>query len=138
MANQVLSPTGFEYLHLLCFLSYSAFLLICWTKVGKNENKIKGKTTKNPPNKQVPDPPIRQSSDTIFSCMSDFSCCYLSRQFGFCFTEVTRVLLAGGMGKESNPLNTQAVNTNGLARKKTVSEMVSEKCWQYAFMLKNN
>jgi len=43
--------------------------------------------------KKEKDPPVRQNADAMFSRMSDFSCCYLSRQFVFCFTEVTRLLL---------------------------------------------
>jgi len=52
----------------------------------KNEMKTKKK-------KKEKDPPVRQNADAMFSRMSDFSCCYLSRQFVFCFTEVTRLLL---------------------------------------------
>jgi len=67
------------------------------------------KTKEKVPNqhtKKVKDPPMRRSPDTMLSCTSDFSCCYLSRQFVFCFTEATRVIL-GGVGGESIPFNTQ-------------------------------
>lgn len=47
----------------------------------------------NQEKKKEKDPPVRQNADAMFSRMSDFSCCYLSRQFVFCFTEVTRLLL---------------------------------------------
>lgn len=88
-----------------------------------NENQGKDTT----PTKQVEDPPIRRSSDIMLSCMSDFCCRYLSRQFGFCFLEAIRVLVAEA-GK-SDPSSTQAVNTTELARKETIPTMLSEKYW---------
>lgn len=88
---------------------------------------MKTKEENHPPNKQVKDPLIRWSPDTTFTCMSDFSCCYLSRQFGFCFTEATRVLLAGGRGGvgREQPFEHTSTQHNWISQKENNTQDVN-------------
>lgn len=99
--------------------------------------------------KQGKKPPISQTSERTSNKMESWYYVQLHEWFFLLlFKQAIWVLLhwshqgitGGGMWRdgESNLLNTQALNTIGLVRNKTIPRLLSEKCWWYAFMLKIN